>query len=447
MDYTCAREILQNEAIYPCVEGKYLAFNDKCPNNLVNVEGVCITKARKDTWYAQYLLEQRKNDGIRGNIADIIKAIDANDQSIASFNQSDISNNSIIGSYLQRVSDLIDQYYSLTNPLIVPCVKSWKDPDPDAKGLVYACNGNGYYLQSPQGTCPGIQVPFTDKNGKKVCIPISKDKDRPWYSQLLLAQQQNDDYRSEVFKLTLQNQADANYIKSISQALIDVSNNILRQQSLIKDSSLNIQKLDYLKQSTIQQLQDIVNKNNVNIIKYQIITASNDLISNQLDTIKNENETNLAAAQKSMQTAQQMVVINEGFGGLRQRASDATDDSIQNKQTLYDSIMQQNKILKNTEQDHIATAYMEDKKKIHIQQSIEYYDSWNYLFIILYYILFFICVYIIYSNDSFTFYMKLLLGASFLLYPWVIHSIEMNIYSFGYYLFKLFMSQPYPKTQ
>jgi hypothetical protein len=325
MDYTCAREILQDEAIYPCVEGKYLAFNDKCPNNLVNVEGVCITKARKDTWYAQYLLEQRKNDGIRGNIADIIKAINENDASIASFNKSNSSNNSTIGSYLQRVSDLIDQYYSLTNPLIVPCVKSWKDPDPAANGLVYSCNGDGYYLQSSEGNCPGIQVPFTYKNGKKICIPISKDKDRPWYSQLLLAQQQNDDYRSEVFKLTLQNQADANYIKSINQALIDVSNQILKQQSLIKDSSLNIQKLDYLKQATIQQLQTIVNKNNVNNINYQIITASNDLISSQLDTIKNENATNVAAAQNSMQTAQQMVVINEGFGGLKKLASDTKE--------------------------------------------------------------------------------------------------------------------------
>lgn len=114
---------------------------------------------------------------------------------------------------------------------------------------------------------------------------------------------------------------------------------------------------------------------------------------------------------------------------------------------LYNSVKWQN------ERIEFETAKMRDNFSTD-NQRVKYLDSdvggWiaiNYVLWVIYYAVFFVVAYVIYQNDThgYTDKKKIYIGLGFLLFPFLITTLELFIYKFCLFIWSLVTSRPYPK--
>ena len=116
---------------------------------------------------------------------------------------------------------------------------------------------------------------------------------------------------------------------------------------------------------------------------------------------------------------------------------------------LYNTVKWQN------ERIEFETAKMRDNFSTD-NQRVKYLDSdvggWiaiNYVLWMIYYAVFCVIAYVIYQNDTrgYTNKKKVYIGLGFLLFPFLITTLELFIYKLWLFIWSLVTSRPYPKER
>ena len=407
---------------FQCIDGEYIAKdNGLCPVGLLNIDGVCLkTDPGPRTNYAFALREQKKVNLLNTQANALSKEIDrlntenrANKIVIVNDTQMEKNEVAVVEGFnifkaiqennrrlneqqrerdrktkrdfensFRRVQQQASKVFRPQPkrpppppPPPRPCNgDSWKDP---VTKQVYECI-NGKYLATNSGKCP-----TSLNNYQGVCVSGQPPKGN-WFTQLLLARQQERELSKQVSKLT------SNVIP-------------LRSDNVKLESEINKVTGAIRKEVAIAEgLQNIgSNKRNV--------------------------------------TANQ--------GGLRSVADKAITKSLHDKQELYKKITHQNNTLSRNIEKNTVTYNTEDQKNYYISQSIDSYEKWNRYIFLVYYFLFVISLYFIYATNSLTLLGKIVVILALFVYPHIIYYIESFLYFSFSYLITLIMNQTYEKEK
>jgi hypothetical protein len=113
---------------------------------------------------------------------------------------------------------------------------------------------------------------------------------------------------------------------------------------------------------------------------------------------------------------------------------------------LYNSVQWQNDMIK-TESSKMRDAYSTDNQRVlYLGNDIQWWTSLSLVFWIIYYILFFAVGYFTF-NGTYATRTKVLIIASFLLYPMVILTLEKWIYDVLNFIYVLIIGKAYPKSK
>ena len=94
--------------------------------------------------------------------------------------------------------------------------------------------------------------------------------------------------------------------------------------------------------------------------------------------------------------------------------------------------------------------YSTDIQRIkHINNDLLGWNQLNFILWLIYYVIFFVIAYLLYNRESekivLTKNQKIYLGLGFLLFPFLITSLEILIYNFFVFIISLIQGVPYPK--
>lgn len=127
--------------------------------------------------------------------------------------------------------------------------------------------------------------------------------------------------------------------------------------------------------------------------------------------------------------------------------SDFIDDNTKSKEKLYEMVKWQNQMMEQ-QSAKLRDQYSTDNARIkYISQDIMTWNQINFMLWLIYYVVVIAIFYVFYKNENidFTTKQKIQIGAFFLLYPFVITSLELLVYNFFSFIVNLIKGRPYPK--
>jgi hypothetical protein len=253
------------------------------------------------------------------------------------------------------------------------------------------------------------------------------------------------DYESKLKDLEKQSDENANTLIDISnqffsiqQKSYDLSNVYLSNVSTITDLSNDITRItpEIQNQAKLYALmQSDYNK------KLQDVSAG----TLDFQTASFYNYYDKIAADVWGQLSDNTQAINEGYSGLQATADDAINASLQDKRTLYNSILKQNNNMQSNIQKHTSDYNTQLQKNVYMDETIQEYDAWNQRFTVLYFVLLLVSIFILFRTTSFSLITKAMILILFIMYPWTIYPIEMALYTFFSYAYKYMIHQVYEK--
>lgn len=119
------------------------------------------------------------------------------------------------------------------------------------------------------------------------------------------------------------------------------------------------------------------------------------------------------------------------------------------KKDLYHMVKWQNEMIE-VESAKLRDQYSTDLERIkHMNNNLLGWNQLNFVLWLIYYVIFLVIVYLLYSKQSekivLTKNQKIYLGLGFLLFPFLITSLEILIYNFVVFILSLIGGTPYPK--
>ena len=129
--------------------------------------------------------------------------------------------------------------------------------------------------------------------------------------------------------------------------------------------------------------------------------------------------------------------------------SNFTDNAYQSKEKLYEMVKWQNQMME-VEQAKMRDEYSTDNARIRfITQDIMGWNQVNFILWLIYYIIVIGILYIFYTNENIELSKndKIKIGIVFVLYPFLITSLELLIYNFLSFIGSLIQGTPYPKDK
>ena len=119
------------------------------------------------------------------------------------------------------------------------------------------------------------------------------------------------------------------------------------------------------------------------------------------------------------------------------------------KKDLYHMVKWQNEMIE-VESAKLRDQYSTDLERIkHMNNNLLGWNQLNFILWLIYYVIFLVIVYLLYSKQSekivLTKNQKIYLGLGFLLFPFLITSLEILIYNFVVFILSLIRGIPYPK--
>lgn len=119
------------------------------------------------------------------------------------------------------------------------------------------------------------------------------------------------------------------------------------------------------------------------------------------------------------------------------------------KKDLYNMVKWQNEMIE-VESAKLRDQYSTDIQRIkHINNDLLGWNQLNFILWLIYYVIFFVIVYLLYSKQSekmvLTKNQKIYIGFGFLLFPFLVTSIEILIYNFFIFIISLIRGIPYSK--
>jgi|TARA_B100000989_G_C19347772_1_gene387764 uncharacterized membrane protein len=119
------------------------------------------------------------------------------------------------------------------------------------------------------------------------------------------------------------------------------------------------------------------------------------------------------------------------------------------KKDLYHMVKWQNEMME-VESAKLRDQYSTDIERIkHINNDLLGWNQLNFILWLIYYVIFFVIAYLLYNRESekivLTKNQKIYLGLGFLLFPFLITSLEILIYNFVVFIISLIQGIPYPK--
>ena len=126
-----------------------------------------------------------------------------------------------------------------------------------------------------------------------------------------------------------------------------------------------------------------------------------------------------------------------------------TDNMNKSKKDLYNMVKWQNEMIE-VESAKLRDQYSTDLERIkHMNNNLLGWNQLNFILWLIYYVIFLVIVYLLYSKQSekivLTKNQKIYLGLGFLLFPFLITSLEILIYNFVVFILSLIRGIPYPK--
>ena len=119
------------------------------------------------------------------------------------------------------------------------------------------------------------------------------------------------------------------------------------------------------------------------------------------------------------------------------------------KKDLYHMVKWQNEMIE-VESAKLRDQYSTDLERIkHMNNNVLGWNQLNFILWLIYYAIFLVIIYLLYSKQSekivLTKNQKIYLGLGFLLFPFLITSLEILIYNFVAFILSLIQGIPYPK--
>ena len=119
------------------------------------------------------------------------------------------------------------------------------------------------------------------------------------------------------------------------------------------------------------------------------------------------------------------------------------------KKDLYHMVKWQNEMIE-VESAKLRDQYSTDLERIkHMNNNLLGWNQLNFILWLIYYVIFLVIVYLLYSKQSekivLTKNQNIYLGLGFLLFPFLITSLEILIYNFVVFILSLIRGIPYPK--
>lgn len=127
--------------------------------------------------------------------------------------------------------------------------------------------------------------------------------------------------------------------------------------------------------------------------------------------------------------------------------SEFIDDSTKSKEQVYEMVKWQNQMME-VESAKQRDKYSTDNARIKfISQDIMGWNQLNFILWLIYYVIVIAIFYVFYKNETIdlTTKQKTQIGAFFVLYPFLITSLELVVYNFLSFIVNLVKGQPYPK--
>tara|TARA_A100001015_G_C14738660_1_gene612741 strand:- start:331 stop:792 length:462 start_codon:yes stop_codon:yes gene_type:complete len=129
--------------------------------------------------------------------------------------------------------------------------------------------------------------------------------------------------------------------------------------------------------------------------------------------------------------------------------SQLNDSIIKTKHDLYNMVKYQNEMIE-VESAKLRDQYSTDKARVrHMNNNLLGWNQLNFILWLIYYVIFLVIVYLLYSKQSenivLTKNQKIYLGLGFLLFPFLITSLEILIYNLYVFIVSLLQAVPYPK--
>jgi hypothetical protein len=194
------------------------------------------------------------------------------------------------------------------------------------------------------------------------------------------------------------------------------------------------------------QIQNI-NKKNENLKKdKKNIEAQLKLKTEEYNKLLNDYNIQL----KDKQGAMDYLSIKEHFStieGLTPAESEAVVEITGNlDKNFYNSIVNQNKQLDAEIQNYKNNYSTDDQKVFYQSQQVDYLNLFNSYLFIIYYALFLVLCYFLYYSKTLSKYMRIGMVILILLYPFIIMTVEKNIFVVLMYIFAVINGNAYIKN-
>jgi hypothetical protein len=153
---------------------------------------------------------------------------------------------------------------------------------------------------------------------------------------------------------------------------------------------------------------------------------------------------------KDKQGAMDYLSIKEHFStieGLTPAESEAVVEITGNlDKNFYNSIVNQNKQLDAEIQNYKNNYSTDDQKVFYQSQQVDYLNLFNSYLFIIYYALFLVLCYFLYYSKTLSKYMRIGMVILILLYPFIIMTVEKNIFVVLMYIFAVINGNAYIKN-
>jgi hypothetical protein len=153
---------------------------------------------------------------------------------------------------------------------------------------------------------------------------------------------------------------------------------------------------------------------------------------------------------KDKQGAMDYLTINEHFStieGLTDSETSAVKQLTGNlDKNFYNSIVNQNKQLDAEIQNYKNNYSTDDQKVFYQSQQVDYLNLFNSYLFIIYYALFLVLCYFLYYSKTLSKYMRIGMVILILLYPFIIMTVEKNIFVVLMYIFAIINGNAYIKN-
>jgi hypothetical protein len=119
---------------------------------------------------------------------------------------------------------------------------------------------------------------------------------------------------------------------------------------------------------------------------------------------------------------------------------------VNTKKEIYKLVESQNKLIEKNSLDLLKNTDKNNQKNTYSLEQYNEFNNINTIFFILYYFLFIIFIFFVVFKNNYSVLLKIVIGLIFLFYPYIIYTIETQIYNIIYslylYTFSIFIIEP-----